>query len=116
MRLKQQPLQNLARKNIPIKSYLPKFQTTYSIDKKYDSNPTRVSDQKLKKEYKQEFKGAVRELRKDAIFKNREKLKEGKLKDLVYKKKMDKIRGALDEQEGAMRGFEKEKKKGKKKF
>jgi nucleolar protein 14 len=113
--LRQRPLANLKRKAIPIKTYLPKFQTNYSLDRGNDPNRERVLDQKLKSEYKKEFKGAVRELRKDASFKARQKLKEQKEKDVIYKKKMDKIVGQLAEQEGAMRGFEKEKSKKRKK-
>ena len=71
---------------------------------------------KLKFQHKKEMKGAIRELRRDADFISREKLKETKSKDAEYKKKMDKIMGQLTAQEGAMRGYEKEKKKSRKKF
>ncbi len=71
---------------------------------------------KLKFQYKKEMKGAIRELRKDADFISREKLQETKSKDADYKKKIDKIMGQLTAQEGAMRGYEKEKKKSRKKF
>lgn len=60
------------------------------------------------------MKGAMRELRKDADFIAREKIKVTKEKDQEYKKKMDKIMGQLANQEGAMRGYEKEKKKSRK--
>lgn len=41
---------------------------------------------------------------------------ERKQKDAEYKKKMDKIMGQLASQEGAMRGYEREKKKSKRKL
>ena len=117
-KLKRRPLQLQKRKAIPIKTYVPKFHTSYSVDKRYDPDQIRAQEGKLKAEYKKEFKGAVRELRKDAAFLAREKLEKIKKGDAVYKKKMDQIVGQLAEQEGAMRGYEKavKKKSNKKKF
>ncbi len=118
-KLKRRPLQLQKRKAIPIKTYVPKFHTSYSVDKRYDPDQIRAQEGKLKAEYKKEFKGAVRELRKDAAFLAREKLEKIKKGDAVYKKKMDQIVGQLAEQEGAMRGYEKAVKKksnNKKKF
>ncbi|KAJ3257897.1 nucleolar complex protein 14 [Boothiomyces macroporosus] len=114
-KLKRRPLQYQKRKAMPIKTYNPKFHVGYSLDKKYDPDRDRAEQSKLKAEYKKEFKGAVRELRKDAAFLGRAKVEKIKEKDREYKKKMDKIKGILAEQEGAMRGYEKEAKKGKKK-
>jgi nucleolar protein 14 len=67
-----------------------------------------VQAQKLKAEYKKEFKGAVRELRKDNKFIARQNLQERLEKEEIYKKKMNVIMGNLANQEGAMRGVEKE--------
>ncbi|KAJ3321471.1 nucleolar complex protein 14 [Boothiomyces sp. JEL0866] len=102
-KLKRRPLQYQKRKAIPIKTYNPKFHVGYSLDKKYDPDRDRAEQNKLKAEYKKEFKGAVRELRKDAAFLGRAKVEKIKEKDREYKKKMDKIKGILAEQEGAMR-------------
>jgi nucleolar protein 14 len=99
------------KKAIPIKTYVPKFQQKYSIDRHYDPDRERASRNKEKAEYKKELKGAIRELRKDAAYLGREKLRSIKEKDAQYKKKMDKIVGQLAQQEGAMRGYEKETKK-----
>ena len=110
-RLKRRPLQLQKRKAVAIKTFVPKFQTSYSIDKRYDPDHARAQEGKLKAEYNKEFNGAVRELRKDAAFLVREKLEKIKESDAKYKKKMDKIVGQLAEQEGAMRGFEKAAKK-----
>ncbi|KAJ3335520.1 nucleolar complex protein 14 [Kappamyces sp. JEL0680] len=112
-KLRRKPLQLQKRKAIPIKTYVPKFQASYSIDKRYDPDRERAQEGKLRAEYKKEFKGAVRELRKDAAFMARTKLDAIKEADKEYKKKMDKIRGQLAEQEGAMRGYEKASKKDK---
>lgn len=115
-KLKRRPLQLQKRKAMAIKSYVPKFHATYSIDKRYDPDRDRAEDSKNRAEYKKEFKGAVRELRKDAAFLARAKIDKIKESDASYKKKMDHIRGELSMQEGAMRGYEKlnNKAKGKK--
>ncbi|KAI9103840.1 nucleolar protein 14 [Phlyctochytrium arcticum] len=120
--LKLRPLKLQSHKPIPIQSYLPKFASSFSLDRK--SNPAHMSaqqrdlvqTQKLKAEHKKEQKGAVRELRKDAVFLARERLRKQKEGDAAYKKKMDKIVGQLASQEGAMRGYERdmEKARGKK--
>jgi nucleolar protein 14 len=114
--LKRRPLEFLKRKPMAIKSFTPAFREHYSVDKRYSSNPELAEMAKLKYQHKKEFRGAVRELRKDAEFLAQEKLKEIKIKDAEYKKKMDKIMGDLANQEGAMRGYEKEKKKSRTKF
>ncbi|KAJ3293561.1 nucleolar complex protein 14 [Borealophlyctis nickersoniae] len=111
-RLKRRPLQLQKRKPVAIKTYIPKFEEHYSVDKKrYDPNRERSEAAKLRFQYKKEFKGAARELRKDAAFVARRRLQEGKEKDAEYKKKMDSIMGQLASQEGAMRGYERELKK-----
>ena len=84
------------------------------MDKRYTPNRDIANLSKLKFQHKKEMKGAMRELRKDADFIAREKIKVTKEKDQEYKKKMDKIMGQLANQEGAMRGYEKEKKKSRK--
>lgn len=109
------PLQLQKRKQIAIKSFAPKFQQNFAPDKHYDHDRDRAQEQKLKKEYKQEFKGAVRELRKDAVYLNKIRLDKKKEADAAYKKKIDGIMGNLVQQEGAMRGYEREIKKGKRK-
>jgi nucleolar protein 14 len=110
--LKRRYLQLQARKAIPIKTFTPKFQTTYSLDRKsYDPDRERNENKKLANEYKKELKGAIRDLRNDASFMVRKKVEETKRKDREYQKKMDKIKGLLAEQEGSMRGFEREAKK-----
>ena len=91
--------------------------TSYSYDKKtYDLNKDRVESQKLKVEHRKETKGAIRELRKDGQFIARQRLQERQDKAVEHKKKMDVIMGNLANQEGAMRGYEKEAGKKRKKF
>ncbi|KAJ3397754.1 nucleolar complex protein 14 [Lobulomyces angularis] len=112
--LKRRPLQLQKRKPKAIATFVPKFSDNYSIDRKSnDPNKERNETQKLNRQYKKEFKGAQRELRKDGEFIAKRKFEEIKEKDAVYKKKIDGIMGNLANQEGAMRGYEKAKKKGK---
>jgi nucleolar protein 14 len=112
-RMRRKPLMLQKKKAIAIKTYMPKYEKTYSIDRRYDPDRERARKGKETTEYKRELKGAIRELRKDAAFVGREKLLIIKEKDAQYKKKMAKIVGQLAEQEGAMRGYEKENKKSK---
>ncbi|KAJ3014689.1 nucleolar complex protein 14 [Thoreauomyces humboldtii] len=115
-KLKRRPLLLQRFAPIPMATFVPKFDAHYSIDRKNgsrDPDRERADAAKLKYEYKKEFKGAVRELRKDAAFVARKRLLETRAKDGEYKKKMDKIMGGLANQEGAMRGYEREVKKAK---
>ncbi|KAJ4287247.1 nucleolar complex protein 14 [Kalmusia sp. IMI 367209] len=66
---------------LPIKSSIPKFEEDFDPNKHYDPDKDRAEAAKLRKEYKRERKGAMRELRKDANFIAREKLKEKREKD-----------------------------------
>ncbi|KAI8998168.1 nucleolar protein 14 [Gaertneriomyces semiglobifer] len=112
--LKRRPLLLQKFAPVAIQTYVPKFSTHYSVDRKArDPDKERNDKKKLAHEYKKEFKGAVRELRRDAAFVNRKRLEETKRKDVEYKKKMDKVMGHLAQQEGAMRGYERQMKKAK---
>ncbi|PWW76279.1 Nop14-like protein [Tuber magnatum] len=87
---------------LPIKTYIPKFEETYSLDKRsYDPNADRVAMSKLKAEYKREKKGALRELRKDSRFIAREKLKEDKKTSKEYHEKMRRLTAMIQTEEGA---------------
>ncbi|TPX58020.1 hypothetical protein PhCBS80983_g03428 [Powellomyces hirtus] len=114
--LKRRPLVLQKFKPTPLATHVPKFDTHYSVDRKAqarDPDRARATAAKLKFEYKKELKGAVRELRKDASFVNRKRTATLKQADAAYKSKMDKILGGLANQEGAMRGYERELKKAK---
>ncbi len=111
-KLTRRPLQLQKRKAIAIASFVPKFNERFSLDRKsHDPNRERAEQQKLKYQYKKEFKGAVRELKKDAEFIAREKIQNIKVKDAQYKKRMNQIMGELGDQEGTMKGIDKQKKK-----
>lgn len=69
----------------------PKFEANYSLDKKYKTTESK----RMQNEYKKEFKGAVRELKKDAAFLATEQITKKKADDLKYQAKIRKIVGGL---------------------
>ncbi|KAF2636111.1 nucleolar protein 14 [Massarina eburnea CBS 473.64] len=97
---------------LPIKSNIPKFEESFDPTKHYDPDKDRAEAAKLRKEYKREKKGAMRELRKDANFIAREKLREKKEKDRKYEAKERRIIAEI-QGEGARdrNDYEREKKK-----
>ncbi|KAF8928499.1 Nop14-like protein [Dissophora ornata] len=94
------PLQMQAHKPVPIASYVPKFEEGYSMDKHYDPDVERAQAHKLEVQYKKEKKGAIRELRKDAQFVAREKLKVQREKDSEYNAKIKGIMSGLEADQG----------------
>ncbi|ESU13157.1 hypothetical protein FGSG_13033 [Fusarium graminearum PH-1] len=85
---------------LAIKTYIPKFEETFDPDKHYDPDRERAEMAKLKKEHKRERKGALRELRKDANFMAREKLRVKKAKDEAYEKKYKRLVAEIQSEEG----------------
>ncbi|KAL2854315.1 nucleolar protein 14 [Aspergillus pseudoustus] len=85
---------------LAIKAAIPKFEDTFNPDKHYDPNRERAELNRLKAEYKRERKGAMRELRKDANFVAREKLREKKEKDAEYERKYRRLVAEVQNEEG----------------
>lgn len=85
---------------LAIKTYIPKFEETFDPDKHYDPDRERAELAKLKAEHKKERKGAMRELRKDANFMAREKLRLKKAKDEAYEKKYKRLVAEIQSEEG----------------
>ncbi|KAI9019059.1 nucleolar protein 14 [Hyaloraphidium curvatum] len=96
----RKPLQLQQHKPIAIPSYLPKFEENFSADRRYDPNRERQQNKKLQVQYKKEFKGAMREVRKDTTFVHRQRLAEIKEKDAAYKKKMSRVMGVISQEAG----------------
>ncbi|EPZ30988.1 Nucleolar protein 14 domain-containing protein [Rozella allomycis CSF55] len=92
---------NTSRKNLTLQQFKPVAIAMY--DPLYNkSNPSynldhkkQCEDAKLKRQYKKEFKGAVRELRKDSRFLSKVKHDKRREKDLEYQKKIKKIYGSI---------------------
>jgi nucleolar protein 14 len=99
-RLNRRPLVLHNHRPLAIKTAIPKFEDTFNPDKHYDPNRERAEANRLKTEYKRERKGAMRELRKDASFIAREKLREKKERDAEYEKKYKRLVAEVQNEEG----------------
>ncbi|TGZ83206.1 Nop14-like protein [Ascodesmis nigricans] len=112
------PLQLHHHRPLPIPSNYPAFDESYNPERhpsSRDPDPDRREAKKLKAEIKREKKGAVRELRKDAQFISREKMKKDKQESREYHEKMRKIIARVQTEEGAEGNrWEREKRKMKK--
>ena len=98
--ISRRPLELHHHRPLAIKTYIPKFEETYDPVKHYDPDRDRAELAKLKKEHKRERKGAMRELRKDANFMAREKLRAKKAKDEAYEKKYKRLVAEIQSEEG----------------
>ncbi|KAK8164312.1 nucleolar protein 14 [Phyllosticta citrichinensis] len=87
-------------KPLAIKTAVPKFEDDFNPNKHYDPDQERRESAKLRAEYKREKKGAMRELRKDASFVAREKLREKKERDAAYEAKYKRIVAEIQGEEG----------------
>ncbi|KAL1603949.1 nucleolar complex protein 14 [Paraconiothyrium brasiliense] len=85
---------------LPIKSSLPKFEEDFDPTKHYDPDKERAEQARLRKEYKRERKGAMRELRKDANFIAREKLKDKREKDRAHAERERRLIAEIQGEEG----------------
>ncbi|KAF3762410.1 Nop14-like protein [Cryphonectria parasitica EP155] len=98
--LSRRPLELHNHRPLAIKTYIPKFEDDFDPDKHYDPDRERAELAKLKAEHKKERKGAMRELRKDANFLAREKLRLKKEKDAAYEKKYKRLVAEIQGEEG----------------
>ncbi len=97
---------------VPIATHLPRFEENYSIDRaKYgmDPNRDRAETKKVSRQYKKEFKGAVRELRKDTRFVAKHQLQKTREKDQLYQSKIRSIVGELSREQGEANVAERQK-------
>jgi nucleolar protein 14 len=99
-RLHRRPQELHHHRPLPIKTSIPKFEESFDPNKHYDPDRERADANKLRKEYKRERKGAMRELRKDANFIAREKLKEKKERDRKYEEKYKRLVAEIQGEEG----------------
>ncbi|KAJ5675839.1 hypothetical protein N7462_008736 [Penicillium macrosclerotiorum] len=99
-RITRRPLFLHDHRPLAIKSAIPKFEENFNPDKHYDPDRERAEANRLKAEYKREKKGAMRELRKDANFIAREKLRDKKERDAEYEKKYKRLIAEIQTEEG----------------
>ncbi|KAK5634431.1 hypothetical protein RRF57_010144 [Xylaria bambusicola] len=98
--LARRPLELHHHRPLAIKSAIPKFEDQFDPDRHYDADKDRAELAKLKAEHKKERKGTMRELRKDANFMAREKLRMKKQKDAAYEKKYKRLVAEIQGEEG----------------
>jgi len=96
----RRPLALHNHRPLPIKTSIPKFEPSYNPTSHYDPDRQRSELSKLQAEHKKERKGALRELRKDANFVAREGLREKKERDGEYERKMRRLVGMVQGEEG----------------
>ncbi|KAF2155925.1 Nop14-like protein [Myriangium duriaei CBS 260.36] len=99
-RLSRRPLALHNHRPLAIRTSVPKFEESFAPGKHYDPDKDRSDAAKLRKEYKRERKGAMRELRKDANFIAREQLREKKEADQAYEKKFRRLVAEINSEEG----------------
>uniref|UniRef100_A0A3Q0SD01 NOP14 nucleolar protein homolog (yeast) n=1 Tax=Amphilophus citrinellus TaxID=61819 RepID=A0A3Q0SD01_AMPCI len=99
------------KKPIPLKLLTPKIVEVLDYGKKRGSTREEREEQRLKHKYKKEFKGALREIRKDSRFLAREKLNEVMNRDAERKRKVKELMGSLATQEGEWKALKRKKKK-----
>ncbi|XP_038150925.1 nucleolar protein 14 [Cyprinodon tularosa] len=99
------------KKPIPLKLLTPKIVEVLDYGKKRGSSREERERERLKHKYKKEFKGALREIRKDSRFLAREKLNEVMNRDAERKRKVRELIGSLATQEGEWKALKRRKRK-----
>jgi nucleolar protein 14 len=108
----RRPLLLQAHKPIPIPSYIPKFgSSSSSYLRAQDPDHERTEAAKLRKQYKEERKGAIRELRKDSRFLASVQQQQQLEKDRGYNSRMKKVFSSLETERAEQKAVEREKQK-----
>jgi nucleolar protein 14 len=111
----RRPLFLQAHKPIPIPTYIPKFETSKSsFFRHQDPDHERKEAAKLRYLVKQERKGAIRELRKDARFLTAVHQQKQEQKDQEYNMRMKRVMGSLESERAEGKALEREKAKARK--
>ncbi|XP_053560171.1 nucleolar protein 14 [Bombina bombina] len=98
---------------VPMKMFTPKVRPVLDFGRKQSSNKVDHERKKLIHKHKKEFKGAVREIRRDNQFLARVQLSETMERDAERKKKVKELFNSLSTQEGEWKALKKRKRKGK---
>ncbi|KAM7449136.1 nucleolar complex protein 14 [Porites harrisoni] len=101
-----------ARKPEAIKTFEPKFEEHYEVrSRRGAGNKASNEKQKLRYKYKKEFKGAIREIRKDNKFLAKQKLQEQLEKDAERMRKVKEIEHMLSNQQAETNAMNRKKRK-----
>lgn len=110
----RQPLQLQGHKAIPIPSYVPKFDAfSSSFFRSHDPDAERVATSKLRRQYKEEKRGAIRELRKDARFLAGVEQQKQKEKDEAYALSMKRVFTTIEGERAEEKQMERDKSRAK---
>ncbi|KAK3523959.1 hypothetical protein QTP70_016768 [Hemibagrus guttatus] len=99
------------KKPIPLKLLQPKVVEVLDYGKKRGNTKEEKERERLKHKYKKEFKGALREIRKDTRFLAHTKLSDMMRRDVERKRKLKELYSSLANQEGEWKALKKRKKK-----
>ncbi|KAL1218499.1 hypothetical protein V5N11_001667 [Cardamine amara subsp. amara] len=110
----RRPLSMRKHKPVAIRMVNPKFEENFAKGRDYDPDKLRSDHKKLKRKLKGEYKGAIRELRKDSYFMNDVKAKQRAVVEQERSEKHGKAWAFLQEQEHAYKSGQLGKGKGKK--
>ncbi|XP_028391277.1 nucleolar protein 14-like [Dendronephthya gigantea] len=110
--INRQPLAMQTRRPTPIQMFEPKFDEQYEVKRKRSSGNKNINErQKLRYKHKKEFKGALREIRKDSQFLARQQLKEQLQRDAERAQKTKQIQAMLSNQQAEANEFNRKKRK-----
>ncbi|CAL8317522.1 unnamed protein product [Lota lota] len=104
------PLVFEKQKPIPLRMFTPKIVEVLDYGKRRGNTKEQKESERTKHKYKKEFKGALREIRKDNRFMAREKLQETMSRDSERKRKVKELFGSLGTQEGEWKALRRRKK------
>ncbi|XP_031751164.1 nucleolar protein 14 isoform X2 [Xenopus tropicalis] len=107
-----QPLVFEKQMAVPMKMFTPKLMPVLEFGRKQGCNQQERERKKLIHKHKREFKGAVREIRRDNQFLARVKLSETMERDAERKRKVKELFNSLSTQEGEWKALKKKKLKG----
>ncbi|XP_041916607.1 nucleolar protein 14 isoform X2 [Alosa sapidissima] len=107
----QLPLVFEKKKPIPLKLLTPKIVEVLDYGKKRGNTKEQREQERLKHKYKKEFKGALREIRKDTRFLAQEKLSDVMRRDSERNRKVKELFGSRSTQEGEWKSLKKMKRK-----
>ncbi|KAL7844981.1 hypothetical protein SRHO_G00235210 [Serrasalmus rhombeus] len=108
---KHAPLVFEKKKPIPLRLLEPKIVQVLDYGKKRGNTKEERERERLKHKYKKEFKGALRELRKDTRFLAQAKLSDIMSRDAERKRKVKELYGSLATQEGEWKALRMKKRK-----
>ncbi|XP_030046994.1 LOW QUALITY PROTEIN: nucleolar protein 14 [Microcaecilia unicolor] len=107
-----EPLVFEKKKPVPLKLYTPKVVEILDFGRKQGCSREERERKRLIHKHKREFKGAIREIRKDSQFLAKQQLSEIMERDRERKRKVNQLFNSLSTQEGEWKALKRKKMKG----